>query len=230
MAVITFANTKGGAGKTTAVLLLASEFARRGMTVCVIDTDPQRWISKWHDATDKRATFSVITYVTASTLQTHVIEGRRRFDHVIIDLPGAQSPLLATAIGLSNHVLIPVQGSSMDAQGGAQVLELLKYLDDRASIKIPHSVVLSRVNPLVTTRALLMVKQHLARRGVQVLNTPIVERAAYRDMFDFGGYLHKMNPSKVSNLDKAIDNAVAYANEVIAILPNEMRNRDRVAA
>jgi hypothetical protein len=36
---------------------------------------------------------------------------------VIVDLPGAQSPLLATAVGLSNHVIIPVQGSTMDAQG-----------------------------------------------------------------------------------------------------------------
>lgn len=42
MSVITFANTKGGAGKTTAVLLLASELSFRGFSVCVIDTDPQR--------------------------------------------------------------------------------------------------------------------------------------------------------------------------------------------
>jgi chromosome partitioning protein len=42
MAVITFANTKGGAGKTTALLLLATELIRRGNRVCVVDTDPQR--------------------------------------------------------------------------------------------------------------------------------------------------------------------------------------------
>jgi chromosome partitioning protein len=122
MAVITFANTKGGAGKTTAVLLLASELAMRGLKVCVIDTDPQRWISKWRDAADQRVNFTVITYVSSATLQQHVLDSRRNFDHVIIDLPGAQSPLLATAVGLSNHVIIPVQGSTMDAQGGAQVL------------------------------------------------------------------------------------------------------------
>ena len=63
MAVITFANTKGGAGKTTAVLLLASELARRGLRVCVIDTDPQRWLSKWRDNADHRIDLTVITYV-----------------------------------------------------------------------------------------------------------------------------------------------------------------------
>lgn len=49
---------------------------------------------------DAKVEFSVITYVTATTLQQHVLDSRRAFDHVLIDLPGAQSPLLATAIGL----------------------------------------------------------------------------------------------------------------------------------
>ena len=120
MAVITFANTKGGAGKTTAVLLLASELARRGLRVCVIDTDPQRWLSKWRDNADHRIDLTVITYVSITTLQQHVLDNRKKFDHVIVDLPGAQSPLLATAVGLSNHVIIPVQGSTMDAQGAAR--------------------------------------------------------------------------------------------------------------
>jgi len=218
MPVITFANTKGGAGKTTAVLLLASDLARRGSRVCVIDTDPQRWISRWREKADARVDFSVITYVTAATLQQHVIDSRRAFDHVIIDLPGAQSPLLATAIGLSNHVLIPVQGSTMDAQGGAQVLELLRYLDEKANIRIDHSVVLTRVNPLVTTRALLGARELLAQRNVRVLDTPIFERSAFRDMFEFDGCLHMMKAGHVSNLDKALQNAEAFAAEVLRLL------------
>ncbi len=218
MPVITFANTKGGAGKTTAVLLLASELARRGSRVCVIDTDPQRWISRWREKADAKVEFSVITYVTATTLQQHVLDSRRAFDHVLIDLPGAQSPLLATAIGLSNHVLIPVQGSTMDAQGGAQVLELLRYLYEKANIRIEHSVVLTRVNPLVTTRALLAARELLAQRNVRVLDTPIFERSAFRDMFEFDGCLHTMNSGTVSNLDKALKNAGAFADEVLRLL------------
>ncbi len=230
MAVITFANTKGGAGKTTAVLLLASELARRGLRICVIDTDPQRWLSRWRENADYRVDLSVITYVSATSLQQHVLDNRKVFDHVIIDLPGAQSPLLATAVGLSNHVVIPVQGSTMDAQGGAQVLELLRYLDDRAGIKIPHSVLLSRVNSMVTTRALLAAKALLAKRNVNVLNTPIVERAAFRDMFEFSGYLHMMNPSQVSNLDKALQNSAALADEVLRLLPAQSTARLSSAA
>ena len=47
MPPISFANPKGGAGKTTSALLLATELAGRGAEVVVIDADPERWISQW---------------------------------------------------------------------------------------------------------------------------------------------------------------------------------------
>jgi chromosome partitioning protein len=233
MTVISFANTKGGAGKTTALLLLATELLRRGNRVCVVDTDPQRWISRWFEgASSPHDRVTLATYINANSLQRTVEHHAPQYDYVLIDLPGSQSPLLATAIGLSNHILIPIQGSSMDAQGGAQVLEILAYLNERANISIPHSVVLSRVNSMITTRAMLVVKGLLAQRSVRVLDTPLIERAAFRDMFDFKTYLHLMDPEKVSNLDKAIGNASAFADEVISLVEkrgNHLASRFRAA-
>ena len=220
MAVITFANSKGGAGKTTAVLLLATELVRRNFRVCILDTDPQRWISRWFETAEQRPNLTVETFVSMATIQKTVTESQRDWDYVIIDLPGIQSPLLATAIGLSDHVMIPVQGSSMDAQGGAQVLDLLRYLDRKAGIRIAHSVILSRVNSFVTTRALQAVKHLLTEQRVHVLDTPIIERSAYRDLFDYGCSLHEMTAERFSNLDKAKENAAAFANEVLGYVPN----------
>jgi len=126
---------------------------------------------------------------------------------------------LATAIGLSDHVLIPIQGCAMDARGGAQVLELLQYLDEKAGIRIGHSVVLTRVNSMVTTRALSIVKSLLSERQVPVLDTAIIERSAFRDLFDCGGTLHSLDPARVSNLDKARENARCFAEEIMAKVP-----------
>ena len=40
MPVITFANPKGGAGKTTTALILANELASKGAKISIIDADP----------------------------------------------------------------------------------------------------------------------------------------------------------------------------------------------
>ena len=211
MAVFTFANTKGGAGKTTAVALLASGLARRGARVEVIDADPQRWLSRWLEAMDTvPAGITARSFVSEINVLDVLEEARRRADHVIIDLPGAASQTMAICIAACDHVVIPIQGCAMDAEGGARVLEVIAYLKSRGGLDIAHSVMLSRVNPLVSTRALGRVKTMLAARGVGLLDVALVERAAYRDMFDHAVTLHALDPEKVSNLTRAIDNAEQF--------------------
>jgi len=219
MPVITFANTKGGAGKTTAALILATELARQGARVTILDADPQHWITHWHETSGSVPNIEVISEVTLASLQGHISENRARTDYFVIDLAGARNTLMATAVGLSDHVMIPIQGCAMDAKGGAQVLELLCHLEQKAGIRISHSVVLTRVNSLVTTRALQVVKTLLAQRSVPVLDTPIIERSAFRDIFDCGGTLQTMDPNRASNLDKARENARAFGDEVRRLVP-----------
>lgn len=218
MAVITFANTKGGAGKTTAALLLTTELLHRNYRVCVVDADPQRWFSKWYEGAALMPRLTVETYVSAPTIQKIVHERRSQWDFVIIDLPGMQSPLLASAVGLSDHVIIPIQGSSMDAQGGAQVLDLLRYLDRKAGISIPHSVVLSRVNPAINTRSMQAVKRLLSEQAIHVLETPIAERAAFREMFDMNRPLRKLDSLQSLGGEKAISNAEAFTSEILKVV------------
>lgn len=219
MPVISFANAKGGAGKTTAALLLATELAQQGYRVGILDADPQRWITQWHELSGPQRNIEVISEVTVASLQGHIRELARTADYTIIDLAGARDAIVTTAIGLSDHVMIPVQGCAMDARGGAQILDLIKMMEETGKLKIDHSVVLTRVTSMVTTRALLTIKGLLAARGVNVINTPIAERTAYREIFDYGGTLYSMDPAKISNLDKARENARAFAGEVMQLLP-----------
>ncbi len=219
MPVISFANAKGGAGKTTAALLLATEFARQGYRVAILDADPQRWITQWYDITGPMPNLEVISEVSISSLQGHLTSLSSQVEYVIIDLAGARDALVTAAIGLSDHVMIPVQGCAMDARGGAQILDLIGLMEKTGNLKIAHSVVLTRVASMVTTKALLIIKGLLASRGVNVINTPIAERSAFRELFDYGGTLYTMDPQKVSNLEKARENSRAFAAEVSRLLP-----------
>ena len=47
MPTIVFASPKGGAGKSTSAVVLATELAGRGATVAIIDADPNKPVSRW---------------------------------------------------------------------------------------------------------------------------------------------------------------------------------------
>ncbi|MBL0371051.1 AAA family ATPase [Rhizobium sp. KVB221] len=219
MPVITIANTKGGAGKTTAAALLAVELAHCGYKVTVFDSDPQHWFSQWYETARPTGAITLVNHVTPASLECHIREMDRATDFFIIDLAGDRNQLTATALALSNQVLIPVQGSGMDAKGAVKILDLIDQIRTETGYEIPHSVLLSRVNPLVTTHSLLAVKGLLASRGVNVLATPVIERAAYREMFDKGVTLYELDPQKISNLDKAQNNARELAAEIMRMMP-----------
>ncbi|WP_238258601.1 ParA family protein, partial [Methylorubrum podarium] len=116
MPVVSFANPKGGAGKTTSALLLAGELAAKGARVTVIDADPERWISQWGKMPGKPSNIDIIADVTEDTIVDLIENAAAKAQFVIVDLEGTASLMVANAIGMSDLVIIPAQGASMDAK------------------------------------------------------------------------------------------------------------------
>lgn len=220
MPVISFANPKGGAGKTTSALLLAGELAGKGARVAIIDADPERWISQWGQLPGKPATIDIISDVSEDTIVDHIESAAKTAQFVIVDLEGTASLMVANAIGMSDLVIIPAQGASMDAKGAAKTIKLIRNQERMARRTIPHSILLTRTSAAIASRALRNVRDQLDKAGIDVFSTSIVERAAFRDIFDFGGMLADLSDAQVSNIDKARENARAFAGEVIAKLKN----------
>jgi chromosome partitioning protein len=220
MPTIAFANPKGGAGKTTAALLLASQLAERGTPVTIIDADPERWISQWGKLPGKPDNILIRSDVTEETMLDAIDAAAAETPFVIVDLEGTANTLVGYAVSLSDLVIIPTQGSSMDAKGGAKTVGLVRRQERVARRKIPFAILLTRASAAVTSRAMRNVQQQLAQAEIDVFQTHIVERAAYRDIFDFGGTLQGLDPKQVSNLDKAIENAREFTGEVLARLRN----------
>jgi chromosome partitioning protein len=126
MPTIAFANPKGGAGKTTAALLLASQIADRGTPVTIIDADPERWISQWGKLPGKPDSILIRSDVTEETILDAIDEAAAKTPFVIVDLEGTANTLVGYTVSMSDLVIIPTQGSSMDAKGGAKTVGLVK--------------------------------------------------------------------------------------------------------
>ncbi|WP_108485532.1 ParA family protein [Oceaniglobus ichthyenteri] len=223
MPIISFANPKGGAGKTTTALILATQLAENGASVTLIDGDPERWISQWGDLPGKPDTITIVGSVSEDSIVDQIEEASGKTQFVIVDLEGTASLMVANAIGMSDLVLIPIQGSSMDARGGAKTIRLIANQAKMARRAIPHCVVFTRTSAAVRSRALRNVQEQLTASGIETCKTAIVERAAYRDLLDYGGTLSDLRGAEVSNIEKAIDNAREFAGEVVARLKQEAR-------
>lgn len=218
MPVIAFANPKGGAGKTTSALLLASELASRGAKVAIIDADPEKWISQWAALPGKPAGLTIIGNVTEDSIVDQIDAAAAEAQFVVVDLEGTASLMVANAIGMADLVIIPTQGASMDAKGAAKTIKLIRNQARLARRDIPHAVLLTRTSAAITSRALKNVRDQLDKAGIDIFATQIVERAAYRDLLDYGGLLADLDPKLVSNVDKALLNAREFTGEVIARL------------
>lgn len=218
MPIIAFANPKGGAGKTTAALLLASELAMRKAEVIIIDADPERWISQWGRLPGKPENIEIVSDVSEDSIVDQIEAAAARTQFVIIDLEGTASLMVANALGMSDLVVIPTQGGSMDAKGAAKMIRLIHNQERMVRRPIPHGVLMTRTSAAFASRSLKNVRAQLDAAGIDVFTTPIVERAAYRDIFDYGGLLSDLPTAQVSNLENARKNASAFTGEVLELI------------
>jgi chromosome partitioning protein len=118
--IITFAQQKGGAGKTTVLAHLAAAWAAEGRRVVLIDLDPQKSLTRWAKlrADPTLDLLESRDYRAASDMKS----AARTHDLVLVDCPGAASNLLEAAIRASDLVIAPLQPSVMDVWATETVL------------------------------------------------------------------------------------------------------------
>ena len=166
----------------------------------------------------KPATITIINDAEEDTIIDRIDEAAAEAQFVIVDLEGTASLMVANAVSVSDLVIIPTQGASMDAKGAAKTIRLINNESRKRGHRIPHAVLLTRTSAAVASRALKNVREQLDKAGIDIFATSIVERAAYRDILDYGGVLADLDPKLVSNIEKALLNAREFAGEVVAKL------------
>ena len=220
MPVITMLSPKGGVGKTTTALILATEMASKGSKVVMIDADPNFPLARWAGKAGKPDNIEVLPEVDEDEIIGTIDQARRRADYVIVDLEGKASARATNALMMSNLALIPIQGSELDAVEAARAFKVVRNAGIARNRPLPFAAVLTRTPASVRLwpRDLKAVVSNLEAGGIPMIPTVLAERGAFRGLFSMGGTLNDMTSADVGSLDSARKNAAAFTNDVLSLL------------
>jgi chromosome partitioning protein len=128
MKIITIAQQKGGAGKTTIASHLAVAFAQRGKRTAIIDIDPQASLSTWHRIREEKfgEGYTGLTSVVSTgwRLGGEINDLKDEHDLIIIDSPPHIEADARNAIRAADLIILPVQPSPTDLWATKATIEL----------------------------------------------------------------------------------------------------------
>lgn len=216
MTVITFASSKGGAGKTTSAIILATTLAQKHKVI-LIDADPAERLISWAKKGKLPVNLKVVSSQGERKIHDEIDDSKRTADFVIIDLEGAATRLNAFAMGESDLVIIPMGDEQPDAEGAVETLAQL-VLEARALRReIPVRILFARTQAAVKSRLERSLNTQV-RDKIGSFKTELHRRTAFSSLHSYGGSLYQMTEHDVTGVEKAIANAELFAQELISAM------------
>lgn len=175
MKSIAILSLKGGVGKTTTALYLATVAAHQGRTVTVLDVDSEHSACRW--AQHLLLPFAVVEG-QPERLARQVRAYTEADELVIIDTPPNSRELLMRAGSLVDLAIVPVAPSGLEVDRLRPTLELLADLQAQRP-QLDTAILLTRYQE----RRILAHEAQSALSGLPVLAHQIREREAYKSAF-----------------------------------------------
>lgn len=216
--VFTVANEKGGSGKTTFALNLAGILSTEYPEILLIDSDPQQNSNDFASLREKRELQNIFTCIAkqGNDFITTINTMKNKFNHLVIDTQGSDSPTTRTAMGLADIIIVPVVPSILD------FMALDSFLDtcnNCAAINQNQKtfIVMNRLSSnsflaSKTQEAIDFVKKQVEQLNndrIQAMDTLLYERQTFRNSFLEGKLI-----CELQNKDKASTEFYDFYNEL----------------
>lgn len=217
--VFLFANQKGGVGKTTVSLTVATRLAMMGFRVLMLDADSQQNLSKWRANAQGEAHEADLPWVErwdSAMIGEKVKKEHDNYDYIIIDSAGhigqrgdSALKLMIAAIKSADVVFCPVAPSHFDVDGSKDFVDLMRDIWARAGEETPALYFL--INGVREGTILAKeVSDYVADEfGLPVLANRLQMREVYRQCIGSGATIFHMKD------EGAKDNAIAVINEIL---------------
>lgn len=236
MYVITFANPKGGSGKTTSAMLLAEQIALSGGRVAILDLDPNANILAWSEARKgegRDMPFAVYARPQAEETVELIDSLVAETDYLIVDLEGSKDQIVTFALSRTDLCVIPLDGSPMEARQAAAAVRLVQTTANMIRTPIAYTLLFTRTNAAFLTTDERDVRQEMELNSIPTLPVRIAKRAPYTRIFrdavllselpeivaaEHEGKTASVTDKALKQVFGAIENARDYAQAVVHTL------------
>ncbi|MBV8649631.1 hypothetical protein [Paludibacterium sp.] len=217
MPVIVLQSPKGGAGKTTTALILATTLVDH-YSVTVIDADPNHPFAVWGKGGNVPDKMQIVSDVDEENILDKIDGAQKQSEIVIVDLEGTKAKIVLLAISQADFVIIPTQGSALDAIEANKAVKLVRDQERMTARKTNFAVLLTRTSPTIRARNLTHIQASLIQAGIPVLQNELNEREAFKSVVSYMKPLQALTREEVPSIEKALINAYELAKEIMTTI------------
>ena len=142
----------------------------------------ERWLKLKH----KQSFLNFIFDDSDDTILDNIEKAKRESAAVLIDLEGTKNTRVTYAISQSDLVLIPIQGSILDAQEAAEAIKLIKRAEQAFKRKIDFAILFTRMPAAIVPKNFSDIARRFSDSEIPVLEAQLIEREAFKTMFSCG--------------------------------------------
>lgn len=214
--VITLAGTKGGAGKSTTGYVFAAWAAAQGHSVGILDADPNKAISTWHER-GQAARITVRDSINENNINDAVAELETAgTEYIVIDLPGMRGMVQICAFGLSDLIILPAQTSSTDVEMAVDIANLIeknRKMIPTAKVRLLYT----RISPSYLTTVDKHAFEQVKGFGIPTFATMFFERKVWKEM-TYHGTIPGMDAAATKSDREAVNNMTTLCHEIMTTL------------